>query len=431
MAPSFTAPNRENGNEEAETRANQSAASSASSSAKNAPAGNTMTSQGQIDEYASTFKPDWRFFVAFASLCVIVLMAALDATSLSVAIPKITSQLNGSAIEGFWSGTSFLLTSTVLQPVYGSFSDIFGRKTMIYLALVLFTVGAIVAAVAQDMTTLLAGRVVQGSGGGGIYVLSEIVITDLVPLRFRGNFFSLIAAMWAIGSVSGPVIGGAFSEDVSWRWIFWINLPFIGIGAPMIVMFLLLHFKTSSLGQKLARIDWVGTLLFIAATTGFLIPVTWGGVNFAWTSWHTLVPLLVCGVGLVFFIVWEERFASDPLIRMRIFKNRTAAATYFSDTIHGLILWCALYCKSSLASICLRERILANVSNKSDMPLYYQAVKGQSPIISGVDLFPTTFTVAPCAIFVGAAITKLGVYRWAIWTGWTLTTLGRLSEPRL
>ena len=105
----------------------------------------------------------------------------------------------GTAIEGFWSGTSFLLTDTVLQPVYASFSDIFGRKSMIYFALVLFTVGAIIAAVAQDMGTLLAGRVVQGAGGAGIYVLSEILITDLVPLRFRGNYFSMIAAMWAVG----------------------------------------------------------------------------------------------------------------------------------------------------------------------------------------------------------------------------------------
>lgn len=292
-----------------------------------------MTRQGNVDEHADTFNPGWRFFVAFASICVIVLMAALDATSISVAIPKITSHLHGSAIEGFWSGTSFLLTSTVLQPVYGSFSDIFGRKMMIYLSLVLFTVGAIVAALAQDMATLLAGRVVQGSGGGGIYVLSEIVITDLVPLRFRGNYFSTIAAMWAVGSVSGPLVGGAFSEDVTWRWIFWLNLPFVAIGAPMIIVFLKLNFKTSSLAKKLARIDWVGTLLFISATTGFLIPITWGGVNYPWTSWRTLVPLLVCGAGLIFFIVWEEYFVSDPLIRTRIFKNRSAAATYFIDLI--------------------------------------------------------------------------------------------------
>lgn len=180
--------------------------------------------QGDIDAYASTFNPGWRFYLAFISLLVITLMAALDATSLSVAIPKITTALHGTAIEGFWSGTSFLLTSTVFQPVFGSFSDIFGRKPLVMVALALFCVGAILAAVTHgSMTLMLVGRSIQGVGGGGILVLTEIVVTDLVPLRFRGNWFSGIGAMWAIGSVSGPLIGGAFSQEVSWRWIFWVS----------------------------------------------------------------------------------------------------------------------------------------------------------------------------------------------------------------
>ena len=127
--------------------------------------------QGDVDAYAMTFHPGWRFYLAFTSLLVITLMAALDATSLSVAIPKITAVLNGTAIEGFWSGTSFLLTSTVFQPVFGSFSDIFGRKPLIMVALVLFGVGAIMAAVTHgSMTLMLVGRSIQGVGGGGVLV---------------------------------------------------------------------------------------------------------------------------------------------------------------------------------------------------------------------------------------------------------------------
>ena len=141
--------------------------------------------------------------------------------------------------------------------------------------------GAILAAVAKNgMALLLAGRSIQGIGGGGVLVLTEIIVTDLVPLRFRGNYFSLIASMWAIGSVSGPLIGGAFSQNVSWRWIFWLNLPFIGVGAPMVVLFLKLHFKVTTLGEQLRRVDWVGMVLFIGSATGVLIPVTWGGVNY-------------------------------------------------------------------------------------------------------------------------------------------------------
>lgn len=128
----------------------------------------------------------------------------------------IAQKLRGSAIEAFWSGTSFLLCSTIFQPNFASFSHIFGRKPMIYTGLVFFMVGVIVAAVANNFTTLLVGRSIQGIGGGGLIALTEIVVTDLVPMRFRGQWFGIISGMWAIGSVSGPVIGGALSQNASW-----------------------------------------------------------------------------------------------------------------------------------------------------------------------------------------------------------------------
>ncbi|KAK5697099.1 hypothetical protein LTR17_024005 [Elasticomyces elasticus] len=364
-----------------------------------APLKDENLAQGTEDNaHATTFTPGWRFYLAFVSLLVITLMAALDATSLAVAIPRITSALHGTAIEGFWSATSFLLTSTVFQPVFGSFSDIFGRKPMILNSLFCFGLGAILAAVAHgSMALMLVGRSVQGVGGGGVLVLTEIVITDLVPLRFRGQYFSLMGAMWAIGSVSGPLVGGAFSVGPKlWRWIFWINLPFLAIGTPLVIIFLNLKFKQTTTMQQLRRIDWVGAVLFIGSTTGFLIPLTWGGVMYTWSSWRTLVPLIISAAGLVAFVVWEEKYAADPLIRISIVKNRTVALTYAGDFLQGLLLWCNLYF----------------------MPLYFQAVKGQSSIMSAVDLFPGTFTVAPAAIVVGILISKFGVFRWAIWTGW-------------
>lgn len=329
-------------------------------------------------------------------------MAALDATSISVALAIMARVLGGTAIEAFWAGTSFLLTSTVFQPVLGSFSHIFGRKPLVLFSLALFTIGAIVAAVAKNFTIILIGRSIQGIGGGGILCLTEIIVTDMVPLRERGKWFSFISSMWALGTVIGPLLGGGFAQNVSWRWIFWINLPFVGIGTPMVVVFLKLNFKTSSLLAKLGRVDWVGTILFLASTTGVLIPITWGGVMYQWTSWRTLVPLILCGIGLVVFIIYEEYFAPEPLIRTSVFKTRTAAVTYAETVIHGIVLWSLLYY----------------------MPLYYEAVKGFSPILSGVALFPQTFTVAPASIVVGATIAMTGKYRWGIWTGWVITTLG-------
>ena len=128
----------------------------------------------------------------------------------------ISEKLNGTAIEAFWSGTSFLLCSTIFQPSFASFSHIFGRKPVIMIALLLFLAGAIVAAVANGFTLLLVGRSLQGVGGGGLITLTEIVVTDLVPLRLRGKWFGIISGMWSLGSVTGPVIGGAFAEDVTW-----------------------------------------------------------------------------------------------------------------------------------------------------------------------------------------------------------------------
>ncbi|KAL8880903.1 MAG: hypothetical protein Q9198_001787, partial [Flavoplaca austrocitrina] len=348
------------------------------------------------------WKPSPRLYLAFLTLAVITMMVALDGTSLSVALPIISEDLGGTAIEAFWSGTSFLLCSTIFQPSFASFSHIFGRKPMILTALVFFLVGAIVAAVARNFAVLLAGRSFQGIGGGGLIALTEIVVADLVPLRLRGQWFGLISAMWALGSVSGPIIGGAFAQGGHWRWIFWINLPFIAIAFVFVPLFLKLAFKPTSFAAKLARVDWFGSFLFISSTTSFLIPITWGGVSYPWTSWHTLVPLCLGIAGLITFITYEEIVATEPLIRLVIFKNRTAAVSYSATVIHGMVLWSLLYY----------------------LPLYYEAVKGFSPIISGVALFPETFTVAPASVIVGILITVTGRYRWAIWGGWVLTVLG-------
>ena len=167
-------------------------------------------------------------------------------------------------------------------------------------------------------------------------------------------------------------------------------------------LFLKLKFIPSSLVEKLRRIDYIGTILFVGSLSSFLIPLTWGGVLYPWDSWRTLVPLIIGVVGLIIFTFYEYRFATDPIIPPAIFHNRTAAVSYVETVLQGLILWCCLYY----------------------LPLYYEAVKGYSPIFAGVALFPQTFTVAPSAMVVGILITVTGRYRWAIWLGWALSTLG-------
>ena len=347
------------------------------------------------------FNPGLRFYMAFIVLAVLTLMVALDGTTISVALPRIAQALHGTAIESFWAGTSFLLTSTVFQPSFASLSHIFGRKPLVLAAITLFLLGVLIAGFAKNFTVLLAGRSIQGIGGGGIIALTEILVTDLVPLRLRGQWMGVVSGMWAVGSVSGPVIGGAFAQT-GWRWILWINLPFIGVSYVMIPLFLKINFTPSSMMAKLRRVDWVGTVLFIGSLTGFLLPISWGGVMYAWDSWHTLVPLLVGGAGLAAFVAYEKWVATEPMIRLSIFNTWAATLGYVTTVLHGMILWSLLFYG----------------------PLYFEAAKLYKPIIAGVAIFPASFTVAPMSVVTGILVTKTGKYRWAILTGWVLTTLG-------
>lgn len=170
----------------------------------------------------------------------------------------------------------------------------------------------------------------------------------------------------------------------------------------MIPLFIRLGVAKSSFGSKLVKIDWIGSVIFIASTTSFLVPLSWGGVAYEWDSWHTVAPLSAGAGGLVALYFYEERVATNPIIRTSIFKNRNAAAAYVSVVVHGIVVVGSLYY----------------------LPLYYEAVKGLSPILSGVALFPETFTVAPGAFIVGTLISRTGHYRWAVWSGWSITTLG-------
>lgn len=356
----------------------------------------------QIISEKETAKRGWRFYGTFACLALLNLICAIDALILSVALPTIATSLHSTAIEAFWCGTSFLLCSTVFQPSWASFSHIIGRKAVLLSALLFFTVGTIICSVANKIAVLLAGRCVQGIGGGGLVSLTYVIVADMVPLRDRGKWFSIISLQWAIGSVIGPVIGGAFAEKATWRWIFWLNIPFCVLAGVGIPICLRLHIKEGSIWAKLRAFDWTGSVIFVAATTSLLIPITWGGIMYEWSSWRTLVPLLLGVFGLVSFVIYSVRFSSEPLIRRSLFNSPTAMTAYFGTLVHGITVWSLLYY----------------------MPLYFEVAKNYSPITSGVAIFPFTFTTAPAAVVVGIVITKTGRYRPSLWIGWFLTTFG-------
>lgn len=256
--------------------------------------------------------------------------------------------------------------------------------------------------VSTSFTLMLCGRSIQGFGCGGINALTETLVTDLVPLRERGKYFSIISAVWAIGSVSGPIVGGAFAQNQAWRWLFWINLPISGIGFIGIIIFLNLAKRKGSLKEKMAEIDYLGSTIFVASLTSFLIPITWGGVMYPWQSWQTLVPLTIGALGLAGFCFYEAKVAKHTILPMRLFRDRSTSICYFTTFIHGIILWAILYF----------------------LPLYFEGVKGYTPIITGVAALPQTVTVIPCAAIAGIVAARTGHYRWALWAGWVLTAFG-------
>ncbi|EOD43394.1 putative mfs multidrug transporter protein [Neofusicoccum parvum UCRNP2] len=348
------------------------------------------------------FKPGLHFWLALAPIAVLAMMVSLDGTSVSVALPIMAEHLNGSAIEAFWTGTSFLLSSSVFQLPIGALSEIFGRMYTLSGCIVFFLVGIIISSVSHGYTEMLVGRTLQGVGGGGIILLNDIVITDLVPMRQRGAYFGIIGGIWALGSVSGPVIGGALAYKASWRWLFWINIPFAVISLIMAPVFLRLKRTSGSVTEKLRRVDWFGSALFVGATTSFLMPLTWGGVQFAWDSWRTLFPLILGVAAIAAFCIYEKYVPTEPIIQLSLLGDYNMAFSLFSAVVNAAIVYGALYF----------------------LPLYFEAVKNYNPILAGVALFPATFTVAPMSIIAGIVISKTGDYRVVTWLGWIAATIG-------
>ncbi|KAK0725144.1 major facilitator superfamily domain-containing protein [Lasiosphaeris hirsuta] len=361
---------------------------------------------GQLEmceEKEMEWKPGGKEYAVMATLATISLMVALDATILVSVLPTLAVDLGGSATDAFWAGTSYLLACAVCQPFIAALSDIFGRKEMLVVSVLFFSMGtALCAPIARDFTVFFVGRAVQGIGGGGIITMGQVIFADIVPLRQRPKYFSIVLAAWALGSVLGPLIGGLFVQHLIWAWCFYINFPFCVLGLVLVPIYVKMTTEKSSIKSKLSRVDWMGGFLFTAGLTSFLVGISWAGIQFEWQSVQSIAPMVVGAAGVALAIFWECNFAREPFLRPSLFQSPSALITYACAFFQGFILFCALYY----------------------VPFYFTAVRFVSPTQAGLDVFPVTCLLLPSSIVISLVTSRIGRFRWAIWGGWAMTALG-------
>lgn len=246
--------------------------------------------------------------------------------------------LKADTTAGFWIGTSYLLVNAVTMPIIASISEIFGRPICLEFALFSFTVGTIFCCTATSVPLMLVGRCIQGIGGGGVHVLSGVIMTDLVPLRFRPKWFGVVLGAWALGTCIGPLIGGAVVEHTTWRWVFYLMFPICAYGLVAVPLLLTLTPREESLGKKLLRVDYFGGFLFMASATSFLIAICWGGTEQPWDSAATIAPLVLGVVGLGATTVWEVKFAKEPIFKWEVFTGTSSTVTYICGAAQGFLV---------------------------------------------------------------------------------------------
>ncbi|KAI1110622.1 MFS general substrate transporter [Nemania sp. NC0429] len=345
-------------------------------------------------------KKPFSFYMSVLMLCLLAVITAWDATSLAIALPSITEQLHGTTLESFWASTAFILGVAITQPIYVSVSDVLGRKGPLYGSMVLFAAGSIVFAVAPNMAALIAGRVIQGFGAGGLDVLEEMILADITSLKERPLYLAMIALAIATGSIAGPLLGAVFSE-FDWRWIGWINLPIVGTAFVLSIAFLHLRPIRTPLAVKIRRIDWTGIALFTVGASATSVPISWADTLYPWSSWRTILPLVIGVAVLAILGVYEaKRKSPDSILPRRIFSSITSVSSLVCGFLHGLILYTGLLY----------------------LPLFFQAIRLEKALDAAKSTLPLAFLVVAFSFLAPVTIEITRRYRILLWVGWALMT---------
>jgi EmrB/QacA subfamily drug resistance transporter len=331
-----------------------------------------------------------------------MLLAALDQTIVSTALPTIVGDLKGGSHIA-WVITAYLLAATVSTPLWGKLGDQYGRKIFFQSAIVIFLVGSILSGLSHSMVELIAFRALQGLGGGGLMVGAQAIVGDIVSPRERGRYVGLFGAVFGVSSIVGPLLGGVFVDDLSWRWIFYINMP-IGLIALIVVAIQV----PGTLRRVHHIIDYIGTTVLALAATSFILLTSLGGTTYAWSSAPIWI-LGACGVVLVGVFVLVERRAKEPVLPLHLFRLRAFWVTSLVGFIVGFAMFGAI----------------------TYLPAFFQVVRGVSPTLSGVQLLPLMAGLLLVSIGSGQIISRTGRYRFWPIAGSATMTVGLFLLSRM
>ncbi len=325
-----------------------------------------------------------------------ILLAALDQTVVIPAVPAIAGDLNAFSHLA-WIVSAYLLTSTAATPILGKLSDIYGRRTLLLPSLALFIVASALCALSRTLPELIAARALQGLGGAGLMAMSQAAVADVVSPRERGRYQGYLASMWGIASIAGPIVGGYVTDHLSWRWVFWINLP-VGLAAMWLCSRAL---RILPAQRQQARIDWLGAALLVGGVTAWLLVLSWGGVDYPWVS----LPVLGLGLaGLVLLAVlgWWERRAADAILPPRLFRN----AVFLRGVTVAFFTSLGMFGATFL------------------LPLYFQLVLGADASRSGLLVMPFLAATTAGAMIGGQAARRIGRTKAIVLTGLVACAVG-------
>ncbi|OZJ01503.1 hypothetical protein BZG36_05626, partial [Bifiguratus adelaidae] len=355
----------------------------------------------EIDQDGSVIMGKRQLVTVFIGLSLALFLSALDTTIVATALPTIGSDFQAYQAAS-WVVNGYILTFDTFQPIFSKVSDIFGRKHSILFSIAIFEIGSILCGASTSIIMLIVSRVIAGVGGAGVFSMVYVTISDIVPLQNRGKYQGIISAVFAFASVFGPLIGGSFTDHVTWRWNFYINIP-LGVAATfMIFVYLHLPKPTGSFMDKIKRIDYGGTCLILIFGTLLLLGLNFGGDTFPWKSAGVLAPLVIAAIALAFLIYYESKHAVEPIIPPQLFRLRTCVATFICNWFFGM----------------------AFVSLVYYLPTYFQVVRGDDATTSGLRMIPMQIAMAIASTLSGWTISKWGRFKLVVVAGACLLTLG-------